>query len=290
MNDLDCSCVIPTHGRPRFLKEALASVIAQTHPVKEVIVVSDDDNHESRAVVDAAAARAPMPITLLRNDATPGASASRNLGAAHTTTPWIAFLDDDDLWTETYLADIVGIDDDLDFVVTWLEMFRDGATSPGQRINPGLKTSDVGGRGHGFIGSNFIIQRDAFNELNGFDADLPVLNDRDFFYRALRAGLKYDVVAKPNVLHRRHDEGQLTQLTERRAAGMERYLDKHHATLRLSAKRETRMVIHRIRYHATSSRMSKLKHAVLALWNASPHNFAESLKTRRASAVWHKAS
>lgn len=288
LNDFECSCVIPTHGRPSFLEEALDSVIAQTHPVKEIIVVSDDDNQESRAVVASAASRAAMPITLIRNTGASGASASRNLGAANVSTPWIAFLDDDDLWAETYLADTIAVTEGNDFVVTWLEMFRDGATSPGQRIVSGLTAGDVGGRGHGFIGSNFIIRREAFDRIGGFDADLPVLNDRDFFYRALRSRLTYAVVTEPNVLHRRHDEGQLTQLTERRAAGMERYLEKHATALRWSEKRETRMVIHRIRYHATRSRVAKLKHMVLALCNASPRNFVESLKTHRASAVWHK--
>ena len=48
----DVDCVVPTHGRPQYLAEALAAIAAQTRPPAQVIVVSDDGNPASSAVVD----------------------------------------------------------------------------------------------------------------------------------------------------------------------------------------------------------------------------------------------
>ena len=48
--DFTVSCIIPTHGRPDFLREALDSVLSQTLLPAEILVVSDDGNEESAAV------------------------------------------------------------------------------------------------------------------------------------------------------------------------------------------------------------------------------------------------
>lgn len=55
------SVAVPTHNRPQLLREALASVAAQTHPQWEVVVVDDDDLLAPTALAQIAAAYARHP-------------------------------------------------------------------------------------------------------------------------------------------------------------------------------------------------------------------------------------
>jgi glycosyltransferase involved in cell wall biosynthesis len=93
----DVSVVIPTRDRPRQLAEAVASVLAQAHVEVEVIVVDDG----SRAP---AAVPADPRVRLVRRERADGPAVARNAGVAVATAPWVAFLDDDDLWVGDRLA------------------------------------------------------------------------------------------------------------------------------------------------------------------------------------------
>src|SRR5260221_8617571 len=89
------SVVIPTHNRPDMLAEALASVRAQTFTDYEVLVVSNGEHHELRAVSRVVAHKHDCRYFELAKGAV---SAARNFGVKQAKGEWIAFLDDDDLW------------------------------------------------------------------------------------------------------------------------------------------------------------------------------------------------
>lgn len=289
MTDLRVSCVIPTHGRPDFLREAIESLVSQSLAPHEVVVVSDDNNAESEKVVAEFGGR-DVPVRFVRNSDTPGASGSRNLGACESVGEWLAFLDDDDLWKPDVLHRSVEIatKTQTDCVVTWLEIFRDKQTAPGLRISPSTTARTAGARNPGVTGSNFIMRRTVFDGLGGFDPELRVLNDIDFFYRHLLSGGQFEVNERPDVLQRRHSSGQLTRATEMRAAGVEKYLTKHSPTLRFSEVRHLRLMSHRIRYRAADTPQKKLAHLVLGALNASPINLRKSVESRSQKKVWHE--
>ena len=94
----DVSVVIPTLGRPSLLR-AVRSVLAQSRPVAEIIVVAD-------AAIDAATLALPSDdrILVLRNDSGDGPARCRQLGIDAAGGSVIALLDDDDQWHATKLA------------------------------------------------------------------------------------------------------------------------------------------------------------------------------------------
>lgn len=280
MPEFAVSCIIPTHGRPDFLREALESVLQQSFPVREVIVVSDDGNPESERVVASFSDRA-VPVRHVRNMTSPGASGSRNLGAQVAEGEWLAFLDDDDLWAPEMLQHVAEIvaEHDTDCVVTWLELFRGNDAAPGLQIAPRVTARISAAQNPGVTGSNFVMRRVAFDKHHGFDPDLRVLNDIDFFYRFLLNGGSYEVNPRPEVKQRRHNDGQLTRDTEMRAKGVEQYMNKHRSTMRLSDVRHLRLMAHRIRYRAATRLHLKLKHLLCGAFYASPNNFVRSVTT-----------
>ncbi|MCS5713716.1 glycosyltransferase [Herbiconiux sp. CPCC 205716] len=282
------SCVIPTHQRPEFLEEALRSVLTQTTPVSEIVVVSDVEDAPTADLCERVGAGSSVPVRFVRNVDGRGASSSRNLGAAHAREELIAFLDDDDKWTPEYLESATAEFDQHrpDAVVTWIEMFRGSQTAPGLRIKPGLPAKAAAAENPGVTGSNILVSRRAFDRVGGFDEQLMVKNDGDFFFRFLLCGLSYAVCQEANVLQRKHESGQLTGRTLSRAAGLEAYLDKHRSNLTLADRRFIRLSASRIRYHAARSPIAKLRYLLLGLVNSSPKTMLSSVRQRSTKDFW----
>src|SRR5262249_48156267 len=93
------SVIIPTFDRSAWVGEAIASVLAQTYPHLELIVV-DDGSHDATPEVVQAFGPA---LTYIRQ-ARAGVSAARNRGVAASRGALVAFLDSDDLWLPGKIA------------------------------------------------------------------------------------------------------------------------------------------------------------------------------------------
>jgi glycosyltransferase involved in cell wall biosynthesis len=91
--DATVSVVIPCYNGSRFLRETLASVLRQTAPASEILVVDDGSTDDS---ADVAESFGP-PVRVIRQ-ANGGESTARNRGIDEARGDWIAFLDADDVW------------------------------------------------------------------------------------------------------------------------------------------------------------------------------------------------
>ena len=168
-------------------------------------------------------------------------------------------------------------------------MFRDSQRAPGVNIRPGLTAKESGSRTPGLTGSNFIITRRAFDDIDGFDTELPVMNDIDFMYRYLSNGGTYEVNSEMDMLQRRHGAGQLTRATKMRADGIRKYVEKHRETLTLADRRHLRLVEYRTRYRAEQGRFGKVRFLALGVLNASPSDAMMSLGNWKKRGLWHEA-
>jgi GT2 family glycosyltransferase len=283
------SCVIPTHRRVDFLREALASITAQDIVPFEVIVVSDVADEESAAVCASVAECCGLPVRYLgESPGHSGASASRNRGAAAARGYYVAFLDDDDVWRPGYLRHALAVRqaEGADMVVTWIEMFMGTSVKAGPHIMPGLPPAAVVAANPGATGSNMLLTRESFERTGGFDETLRMRNDTDFFYRFLKGGGSYAVSPQPLVGQRKHESGQLTGHSVARAEAIEAYVRKHRSDLRLLDRRRLAFYIHRIRSHAAPRRSSRLLHAGLALLSYSPSQFVVDRRNSRDVAYY----
>lgn len=96
--------VIPVHNKAPFVARAIASVLAQTRPVDELILV--DDASTDGSLDEIKAFQDPRIKLLQRDQAGPGGYAARNLAIRHSTSRWIAFLDADDSWDPCFVEEI----------------------------------------------------------------------------------------------------------------------------------------------------------------------------------------
>ena len=95
MNDL-VSIIMPSYNTGRFIKETIESVLAQSYPVWELIIVDDCSTDNTDDVVNQYLA--DERIRYIKNDTNSGAAVSRNRALREAKGKWIAFLDSDDLW------------------------------------------------------------------------------------------------------------------------------------------------------------------------------------------------
>jgi teichuronic acid biosynthesis glycosyltransferase TuaG len=97
------SVVMPLYNSAAFMAESVESVIHQTFPDFELILV-DDCSTDNTLAVARGFAEADGRIRIVAQSANGGACAARNAGISAARGRYIAFLDSDDLWKQDKLA------------------------------------------------------------------------------------------------------------------------------------------------------------------------------------------
>lgn len=87
------SVIIPTYNRAHCVRNAIDSVLAQSPPADEIIVINDGSTDDTSKVL----ASYGNKIKVIEQE-NGGAGAARTSGLNHATSDWITFLDSDDLW------------------------------------------------------------------------------------------------------------------------------------------------------------------------------------------------
>jgi glycosyltransferase involved in cell wall biosynthesis len=215
------SVIIPTRGRPRFLREALQSVADQSRPPREIIVVDDGEGA-------AAVAKDISPTIRILDNHRRGPVAARNLGVASATSDCIVFLDDDDwLTSQSYFAEIAQqFADGADFC------FGDGVLfhSDGRAPLPFCFPADVTSleRDNTILISAVSYRRRLHERLGPFDAALPFYWDWDWYLRVARSGARMHHHEKPVAAIRVHPQNMSGADTEAgRRANLEAFARKY---------------------------------------------------------------
>ncbi|MFO1060552.1 MAG: glycosyltransferase family A protein [Dongiaceae bacterium] len=198
------SVVIPTYNRAATLARAVESVLAQTYPSFELLIVDDASTDDTAARI------APYlggRVALHRRPRNGGATAARNAGIALARGAYVAFLDSDDEWLPEKLARQVALFEagppDLGLVYAGLWQLVDGrppvAVPPRQRgrVYDALRWRNRIGTASGVMVRRAVLQR-----VGGFDERLPACEDWDLWLRIARDH-RVDAVAEP--LLRYHD-------------------------------------------------------------------------------------
>ncbi len=213
----EVSVIIPTYNRRDLLREAIASVLAQTYQEFELIVVDDGSTDDTREIVR------EFPQARYVFQANRGVSAARNHGVALSRGRFLAFLDSDDVWQPRKLETQVG------FFATHPEAHicqtEEVWLRNGVRVNPQNKHRKP--RGDIFAQSLHLclvspsavmLRRELFERTCGFDESLPACEDYDLWLRIAVTEPVF-LIDTPLVLRRGGHADQLS----RRFWGMDRF-------------------------------------------------------------------
>jgi glycosyltransferase involved in cell wall biosynthesis len=213
------SVIIPTRDRPDFLAEAIASVLLQTQSDLELIVVNDGE-HLPFLTQD-------HRVKRLDNHGR-GAVSARNLGLAQASGNYIAFLDDDDTWTDpNHLQDAIrACEAGADFV------FADGVMQFPAEASPRLfnrnATRESLASDNTILVSAICYRQSLHRALGIFDEALPYYWDWDWYLRVARSGAVLRHLEKSAVnirIHAQNMSGESTRAA--RAANLAALASKH---------------------------------------------------------------
>jgi peptidoglycan/xylan/chitin deacetylase (PgdA/CDA1 family)/GT2 family glycosyltransferase len=198
------SIVIPARNAAATLNETIASVVRQTHAEWEIIVIDDGSTDSTTANARAWCDR-DRRIRLIPGEQR-GSSGARNEAARHAVSPWLLFLDADDLILPTHLATMLAAADAASQPVDLLycggaKMARDGridrAEMPPQQDHFKLLAS----RNLFYIHA-CLVRRSTFEKFGGFDETLKSCEEWDLWQRFARAGTVFVPVAESLTLYR----------------------------------------------------------------------------------------
>jgi glycosyltransferase involved in cell wall biosynthesis len=212
------TCIIPTRNRPDYIAESAASVLAQDHSDLELIIVNDGEI----AVPDFGDGR----VRVL-NSGQAGAVPARNLGASQAGGDAIAWLDDDDQWTDKYFlsacAKCLGATSDFVFGDGTL-VFPDGARKAfAKNASPESLMRD-----NTILISAVCYRRSLHQSLGMFDEALPYYWDWDWYLRVARAEHLMTRLVTPVVDIRIHENNMSGQANaEARAKNLQALRNKH---------------------------------------------------------------
>ena len=225
------SVVLPTHGRPELVREALASVVSQTYPGPlECVVVHDAEDPDLTLLGFATPGRS---VTVLTNAHAPGLAGSRNTGLDVAKGAFIASIDDDDTWhPDKVEKQVRRFHDDPDLLVLGSGirlMLANGRIDewPGRA---GLITHSMllRNRVKELHSSTLMMRRDAFAKAGRYDEQLPngYGEDWDIVIRMARVG-RVGVVREPLADIRKDGGSYYIGRAERTVTALEAFLAKH---------------------------------------------------------------
>jgi glycosyltransferase involved in cell wall biosynthesis len=179
------SVIIPCYNHGHFVSEAIDSVLTQTYPYREIIVVDDGSTDRTSEVV---AHYQSVRYVWQRNR---GLSAARNRGIQETRGEYVVFLDADDRLLPQHFEislEAFRSHPDVGWVCGWFRFF--GSDPPwryGHRCDPMPDHLALLLRSN-FIGAHHTVmyRRQILVESGGFDECLKSCEDWEFYLRLIR--------------------------------------------------------------------------------------------------------
>jgi glycosyltransferase involved in cell wall biosynthesis len=189
------SVVIPAFNAEKYLKEAVDSVLEQTIPVTEILVVDDGSTDRTADIVRAYGD--PVKYFYQSNH---GVGHACNRGASLACGEFIGFQAADDLWVAEKLErqlDAFHLQPDLDMVFVYVQQFVSPELSDAERARFHCPERPE----PGYLAATMLVRRTAFERVGPFITHVQFGDFIDWYDRARSLGLKEAML--PEVLFKR---------------------------------------------------------------------------------------
>jgi glycosyltransferase involved in cell wall biosynthesis len=216
------SVIVPAYNGADYIQETLESILKQTVPPAEVIVVNDGSTDDTASIVRSFG----TAVTLIETP-NQGACRARNLGAEKAVSAWLAFCDQDDIWLPQKLEKQLRLahkSPEIHCVITDHATYIDGVIDSRSHFShapEGFWNCDpdpsgfmvrqpIVGRMTIFqpsITSVLLVRRKFFNEFGGFDTHAVrwTTEDTCVHFRCLSV-VPFGAVPEVLMLYRRHSK------------------------------------------------------------------------------------
>lgn len=223
--------VIPCYNHGQFVQEVLDSIFAQTHPVREIVIVDDGSPDASTRIrlEQLAAEHASRGVRLIRQP-NAGLAAARNTGVRALSTDFYVPLDADDqldpAFVERLLPPLLE-HPTLGYAYSWVRYFgaNDGHWHCPRYDPVRLLTENMSV-------ATALVRRRAFDAAGGYNpAMVHGFEDWDFWLSLLDHGWHGTLVPVPLFLYRKHAQASMLARTQERRDLMISQMVRHHEYL-----------------------------------------------------------
>ncbi|MDX2260952.1 MAG: glycosyltransferase family 2 protein [Gemmatimonadales bacterium] len=203
------TAIITYYRNAEFFGEALASVLAQTRPADEILVV--DDASPAADALDAATL--PAEVRLIRMPVNSGPGAARQRASSEARGELLAYLDADDLWAPTKLERQVAAmraAPECPASHTGTVMFHDDGRERSFLVKPARLSGAESALGGHALPSCLMVRASALAAVGGWSLDRSIIEDWDLELRLTSEVGPYCFVAEPLMRFRRFAHGNLS--------------------------------------------------------------------------------
>jgi glycosyltransferase involved in cell wall biosynthesis len=206
------SAVLPVYNGERFLRAAIESVLNQSYPAIEVVVVDDGSTDGSAAILGDYSGR----IVSIRQSNV-GVAQARNAGVRASHGEFVAFLDQDDWWRPAKIEKQMALclaDLNIDLVHTGVAHYDDTTETFVGRLNPRDAPHELVGQcyerlllGNAIYNATVMVRRSAIDRVGGFDTSIAgnTVADYDLWLRLARQSI-FAFVPEELAVFRLHPE------------------------------------------------------------------------------------
>jgi glycosyltransferase involved in cell wall biosynthesis len=223
------SIIIPTYNRKKLLQRALASIIQQNYKNIEILVIDDASTQDIKTVVQSFK---DDRIIYLKNEQNKGSNFSRNLGLRTANGDYIAFLDDDDYYSNESKfkkqLELFSHNNKLVFVgCGYFDKSMDRKRIPKIRGNISenllLSFSDI-------ETSTVLIKNEVIKKVGFLDERLPSEQNHDYFYRISKYG-EFDYINEVMVI-KDNPTIQISSSSKNKLLGYVLFHKKHYGSFK----------------------------------------------------------
>ncbi|MEA5550659.1 glycosyltransferase family A protein [Anabaena cylindrica UHCC 0172] len=210
------SVIIPCYNRDRYLAEAIESVLGQSYPNIELIVIDDGSSDRSGEIAQSY----PLKYHYQTNG---GIGAARNAGIALASGEFLAFLDSDDIWVQDKLAKQMAVFDtnlNIEAVFGYAQNFYSPELDESFRNRIRCPEKPIAAH----LPSAMLIKRSAFLGVGNFDTNLKITPEISWYISALEHQLQQITI--PDVVYYRRLHESNNGITERQYANERLHLIK----------------------------------------------------------------
>ncbi len=211
------SVVIPSHNAAAYIEQTVTSVLAQTMPDLELLLVDDGSTDDTVALVQALG----DPRLRVIRQAKGGVCKARNRGIAEAQAPFICLLDHDDWWLPDKLHRQLQVLAEHPAAGVAYSTFERWHADPATGRFPAPETFDFSDVADGtdpefsgwvhhqflldcwMLTSSSMFRREVFERCGAFDESLPFSEDWDLWLRLARE-FPFVQLRRPTVLYRMH--------------------------------------------------------------------------------------
>jgi glycosyltransferase involved in cell wall biosynthesis len=212
--EADISVILPVYNGAKYLRDCIESIINQSILPKEILIIDDGSTDNSAAIA------LQYPQLRYQKILNKGVANARNKGLEMASFEWIAFIDQDDLWTRDSLKSRMHALEDVThskIVIGRQKWFLHGMDTPPSWVKKELMQDSL----DGYLLGCSLIHKDLFELYGTFDDSFRFASDFDWLFRLKDAAedfLQVEDIVLEKRIHElnesRHAKASLAELTK----------------------------------------------------------------------------